>query len=110
MEHHHLSFRKADKEVYPFDHNPSTVLPSSLRSTSSDLWNFHQRNIRRLLEVLVFSHESRRVAKINLGGSMKFIRHNPRAQQIDDQRESARRLQEYRDRCERLPKPIDLKE
>ncbi len=41
---------------------------------------------------------------------MKFIRHNPRAQQIDDQRESARRLQEYRDRCERTPEPIDLEE
>lgn len=40
----------------------------------------------------------------------KFIRHNPRAQQLDDQRESARRLQEYRERTERLPEPIDLEE
>jgi hypothetical protein len=41
---------------------------------------------------------------------MKFIRHNPRAQAIDDQRESSRKLQEYRERTERLPNPIDLEE
>ncbi len=41
---------------------------------------------------------------------MKFIRHNPRAQATDDQHQSARRLEEYRERCERTPEPIDHEE
>lgn len=40
---------------------------------------------------------------------MRFT-HPPRAQQLDEQKESARRLQEYRERTERIPEPIDHEE